>query len=218
MADFYLFSDEAGDFTFTRGLNISRYFIICTVSATSVDLGMRLAALRHDLVREGVSVGDCFHATTDSQEVRDRVFAVLAASDFRFQATICEKSKAQPQVRVSKARFYQYPWYYHFKFGLAPHLKTGDRLLVTAASIGSKKERQTYIAALQDVVAQSAAHVLWAVDFRPALADPCLQAADYCAWATQRKWERDDVRSFDLIKSKLSYEYDLWKRGTVHHY
>ena len=216
--DRYLFSDEAGDFTFNRQPNVSRYFIICTVSASSLELGHRLTQLRHDLVREGAPVGDCFHATTDAQEVRDRVFALLADADFRFQATICEKSKAQPQVRASKARFYQYPWYYHFKFGLAPHLAAGDRLLVTAASIGTKKERQTYTSALQDVVNQSAAHVLWAVDFRPALADPCLQASDYCAWAIQRKWERGDTRSLDIIRAKLTYEYELWARGTTHYY
>lgn len=213
-----MFSDEAGDFAFNRGPNISRYFIICTVSTASLDLGQRLAVLRHDLVREGLPVGDCFHATVDAHVVRDRVFAVLADSDFQFQATICEKSKAQPQVRETKARFYKYPWFYHFKFGLAPHLKSDDRLLVTAASIGTKKEKQTYTSSLKDVVNQSAKHLDWTVDFRPALADPCLQAADYCAWAVQRKWERQDTKSYDLIRSKMSYEYELWKAGMKHYY
>lgn len=179
---------------------------------------MRLTNLRHSLVRESLPVGDCFHATTDKQQVRDRVYAVLADCDFTFQATICEKSKAQPQVRESKARFYKYPWYYHFKFGVAPRLNGDDRLLVTAASIGNRKEKQTYTSALKDVVNQSASHVDWAVDFRPALADPCLQAADYCAWAIGRKWERGDSRSLDLIRAKLTYEYELWRGGTKHYY
>lgn len=216
--DRYLFSDEAGDFTFNREPNVSRFFIICTVATDTLELGVRLTELRHSLIREGIEVGDCFHATTDAQLVRDRVYQVLAAADFTFQATICEKSKAEPQVRQSKARFYKYPWYYHFRYGLAPHLRTDDRLLVTAASIGTKREKQTYTSALKDVVNQSAAHVDWAVDFRPALADPILQAADYCAWAMQRKWERKDSRSLDLIRNKLTYEYELWKRGTRHYY
>jgi len=216
--DHYLFSDEAGDFTFNREPNVSRYFIICTVAASDVGLGYRLTELRHQLVRDGAPLGDCFHATTDAQQVRDRVFEVLAQSDFTFQATVCEKSKAQPQVRASKARFYKYPWYYHFKHGLAPQLRRDDRLLVTAASIGTKKERQTYTSSIKDVVGQSARHVMWAVDFRPALADPCLQAADYCAWAIQRKWERGDERSLEIIRPKLTYEYELWRHGTVHFY
>lgn len=185
---------------------------------SSLEVGQRLTALRHDLVREGVELGDCFHATTDAQEVRDRVYTVLSDTDFRIQATICEKSKAEPQVTVSKARFYKYPWFYHFKHGVAPRLRDDDRLLVTAASIGTKKERRTYTNALEDVVQQSAAHVNWAVDFRPALADPCLQAADYCAWAIQRKWERGDPKSYDLMKPKITYEYELWRHGTRHYY
>lgn len=216
--DLFLFSDEAGCFTFSRANNASRYFIICTVSTTSLDLALSLTTLRHDLLREGVPIGDCFHATTDAQVTRDRVYEVLAASEFKFQATICEKSKAQPQVRESKARFYKYPWFYHFKHGLAPHIKQDDRLIVTAASIGTKKERDTYTKALRDVVQQSAPDINWAVDFRPALADVCLQAADYCAWAVRRKWERNDERPITTIRDKLTYEYELWRRGKTHYY
>ena len=216
--DQFLFSDEAGDFTFNREPNVSRYFIICTVLTPNLTLNTSLIQLRHRLVKSGKEVGDCFHATTDRQEVRDCVFELLSTADFTFQVTICEKSKAQPQVRASKARFYQYPWFYHFKFGVARRLMKSDDLIVTAASIGTKKERQTYTSALNDVVGQSANCASWAVDFRPAVADPCLQAADYCAWAIQRKWERQDLRSFDLIKGKLTYEYELWKSGNVHYY
>ena len=214
----YLFSDEAGDFTFNRRSNISRYFIICTVMTDNIHLAEALTNLRHVLLQEELDVGDCFHATSDTQRVRDKVYATLQRHDFQFQATICEKSKAQPQVRASKARFYQYPWYYHFKHGIAPNLAKVDRLIVTAASIGSKKERATYTKALRDVVNQSAPSIPWFVDFRPAMADPMLQVADYCAWAVGRAWERDDNRSLDLIRDKMTYSYELWRRGTRHYY
>ncbi|WP_296719656.1 DUF3800 domain-containing protein [Erythrobacter sp.] len=216
--DRFLFSDEAGDFTFNRNNNVSRYFIICTVTTDTLDLAEALTRLRHDLLRERAPLGDCFHATTDAQNVRDRVFATMMQHDFRFQFTACEKSKAEPQVTASKERFYKIPWFYHFRHGIAPHLQPGDRLIVTAASIGSKKERASYTSALRDVVNQSAPTVDWAIDFRPALADPILQAADYCAWAVQRAWERRDTRSIDLIHSRLTYSYDLWQRGKKHYY
>lgn len=216
--DLYLFSDEAGCFTFNRDPNVSKYFIICSVTTKGRELATALARLRHELIREGIPVGDCFHATSDSQAVRDRVYAELLKHDFKFQATICEKSKAQPQVTVSKARFYKYPWFYHFKHGIAPGLKSDDRLVVTAASIGTKKERETHTNALKDVVKQSAPNLDWIVDFRPAQSDNLLQVADYCAWAVQRKWERNDARTLDLIKDRLSYQYELWRRGTDHYY
>lgn len=216
--DRFLFSDEAGDFTFNRNQNVSRYFIICTVTTDTLEMAQALTCLRHDLLKDGLPIGDCFHATTDAQDVRDRVYATIMAHPFNFQFTACEKSKAQPQVTVSKSRFYKYPWFYHFRHGLAPHLVSGDRLVVTAASIGTKKERMTYTNALRDVVHQCTNDVDWVVDFRPAMADPMLQVADYCAWAVQRSWERGDNRSLDIIRDRLTYSYDLWGRGTKHYY
>lgn len=216
--DVFLFSDEAGDFTFNRQPNVSRYFIICTVTMTSLDMALALARLRHELIREKLPVRDCFHATTEDAFVRQRVYDELEKHEFKFQATICEKSKARPHVTADKARFYKYPWFYHFKHAIAPHLRPDHRLVVTAASIGTKKERLTYTNALEDVVQQSAKHVPWIVDFRPAQADPLLQVADYCAWAVQRKWERNDRTAFDRLKGRLTYEYELWAKGTHHHY
>ena len=216
--DLYLFSDEAGCFTFNRKPNVSRYFILCTVTTTSLALAEALFRLRHDLLRDGLPVADYFHATSDAQAVRDRVFAEIMKHEFQYQVTICEKSKAQPQVRTNKARFYKYPWFYHFKHGIAPRLGNNDRLVVTAASIGTKKERATYVTALNDVVNQSAASMPWVVDFRPAMACYMLQVADYCARATQRLWEQNDERSHQIIKDRQSYSYELWRRGTVHYY
>jgi hypothetical protein len=55
----------------------------------------------------------------------------------------------------------------------------------------------------------------------PCHADPCLQVADFCAWAIQRKWESKDkwdIRSFDLIKDRVTYEYDLFRPGNENFY
>ncbi len=161
---------------------------------------------------------DYFHATTDKQAVRDRVYATILRHDFQIQATVCEKSKAQPQVRRDKATFYKYPWYYHFKHGATRQLRRDDKLLVTAASLGSKKERATFTKALEDVVAQTMRRDSCAVDFRPAQTCFNLQVADYCAWAIQRKWERGDRRSYDPLADRITYEYDLWSRGTTHYF
>jgi hypothetical protein len=70
------------------------------------------------------------------------------------------------------------------------------------------------IAVVQQVT-QSSRHcvVAW-----PTISDPCLQVADYCTWAIQRKWEREDLRSYALIASKIRSEYDVWQRGQVRYY
>lgn len=217
MARLYIFADESGNFDFTRKPRATKYFILCTASMGSCNVANDLFALRRELAWQGLPLGDYFHATTDKQAVRDAVFDVLGANHFRVQATIMEKSKAQPQVRRSKPRFYQYGWFYHFKYGVRSIVRRSPEVLVTAATIGSKKERASFESAVDDVMRQTVPGE-WATDFCPSQADPCLQVADYCAWAIQRKWERGEVKSYDLIKDRISYEFDLWERGDVHYY
>ena len=214
MAKKYVFADEAGCFTFTRAPNVSKYFIVCTITLTNLGVAKELVQLRRELVWRGHEVGDYFHAATDSQATRDAVFAAIKKHDVRVQATICEKAKASPSITKSKSRFYKYPWYYSFKHGISPHVSAGDEVLVTAASIGTKRERIAFRSELDDVMSQTIRAARWVVDFRPASCDPCLQVADYCAWAIQRKWERADTRSYDLIKHMITREFDLWARGT----
>lgn len=118
MTRLHIFADEAGDFEFSRKQNVSRYFILCTVAMNSCHIADNLLDLRRQLAWDGFTLGDYFHATADKQPMRDEVFNVITDHDFSVQATIMEKSKAQAQVRKSRARFYKYGWLYHF--GMAP--------------------------------------------------------------------------------------------------
>jgi hypothetical protein len=140
----YLFADEAGDFEFARKQNVSRYFILCTVTMDSCALEHQLIDLRRELAWRGnTALGDYFHACEDNQCIRNLVFALLNAAEMRIDATILEKSKAQPQTRSSHARFYQYAWYYHLRSIGSGVLRREDELLLTAASLGRKRERGT---------------------------------------------------------------------------
>jgi hypothetical protein len=49
--------------------------------------------------------------------------------------------------------------------------------------------------------------------FAQAMSDPCLQAADYLTWAVQRKYERDDSRSYDLIEPLIRSEFEPFSTG-----
>lgn len=218
MPDTFVFADEAGCFTFNREPNVSRYFILCTVLMDDCSISSDLLSLRRALAWEGAELGDYFHASSDKQAVRDRVFAVLAGKVFSVQATIMEKAKAQPHIRETKTIFYQYAWYYHYRYGISPLLTTGSETLVTTASLGVKREKVAFQKAVADVMRQTSRHSLWRADFLPAQADPCLQVADYCAWAIMRKWERQDSRSYDLIRDRITYERDMWAHGNRLYY
>jgi hypothetical protein len=216
MADRYVFADEAGNFDFSRGSGASRYFILCTVESSHCEVGDALLALRRDLGWRGLHLDRVFHATQDPQTVRDEVFALLADTDFAVDATILEKCKAQPHLR-DEAQLYKMAWYLHFKH-LARRMNSSDRLFVAASSLGTKKARGALHSAVDDVVRQLSPCRSHRVAFWPADSDPCLQVADYCTWAIQRKWERQDQRSHVLIAPKIRSEFDVWQLGKVEYY
>jgi hypothetical protein len=136
--------------------------------------------------------------------------------DCSVDATILEKSKAQPHLR-DEAHLYKMAWYLHFKY-LARHIDVSDRLFVAASSLGTKKARGALHTAVDDVVRQFSPCRSHRVAFWPADSDPCLQVADYCTWAIQRKWERADERSYALIAPKIRSEFDVWQLGKTEYY
>jgi hypothetical protein len=216
MRDRYVFADEAGNFDFSNGTGASRYFVLCTITADHCEVGNALLALRRDLGWRGLHLDRVFHATEDPQVVRDEVFALLASTEFWVDATILEKRKAQPHLR-GEASLYRMAWYLHFKF-LARRMSSSDRLFVAASSLGTKKARGALHAAVDDVVRQLSPCSSHRVAFWPAESDPCLQVADYCTWAIQRKWEREDERSHNLIAPKIRSEFDVWAVGEKTYY
>lgn len=216
----FLFADESGDFTFKRE-KASRYFILTTVAMS--DCAPALSALidlRHELAwegREGLRHWGPFHACTDPNPVRNRVFDAIADLDFKVDSIILEKSKAKPRLRTSEERFYQYAWFYLMKY-LAGHLVGKKELLVVAASIGTNRKRSAFYGGVKDVLAQvrrvnSYRTACWSAD-----CDGCLQVADYCGWAIQRKWEMKESWAYDRIKEKIRSEYDFFASGTDHFY
>lgn len=217
MADQYVFADEAGNFDFTRNLGASRYFVLATVTLDDCNLGKALLDLRRELAWRGVYLDRVFHATTDDQAIRDVVFELLAAADFRVDATIFEKRKTIP-TRQNEHGFYKLAWYLHFKYVATKIVSSGDRLLVTAASLGTKKQRGIFHEAVNNVVFQVSPTLSHRVAFWPYASDPCLQIADYCTWAIQRKWEHGDDRSHVLIADKIHSEFDVWEVGQKYYY
>ncbi len=210
MSYVHVFADEAGNFDFTGGKGASRYFILTTVTLGDCGIGNNLLALRRQLVLEGYNTSAEVHATEERQVLRDRIFALIereGPEGMRIDASIFNKSKVAPHLQENELSFYQTAWYLHLKF-VAPQIATsGDELLVIAAALGTKSKRAAFHLAVQNVVSQVAENSKYRTAFWPASADPCLQIADYCCWAIQRKWEQNDDRSHIYIKDKIRTEY-----------
>jgi hypothetical protein len=214
----YVFADECGNFDFSSKPGASRYFILVTVTVDTCSVGQQLLDLRRDLALQGFGLDREFHAAHDPRPMREKVFAAIVTSPMRVDAVILEKSKAYPSVRVSDERFYKTAWYQHMKY-VAPKIAAStDDLLVVSASIGSNAKRKAFHAAVTDVIRQVSPTAKARVASWSAASDPCLQVADYCAWAIQRKWEVGDRQGYDLIKGFVQTEFDLFASGTQKFY
>ena len=214
----YIYADESGNFDFSLNAGASRYFILATVLMRDLSVENKLLELRRELAWEGVELKNGFHASTDKQNVRDRVFQILGGHDFKVDATILEKRKAQPLIRPTDERFYKHAWFFHMR-RIAPWVaSSAEQLMVVAASLGNRREQARYLSAIQDVMNQTVPTSDQKVAMWPADSDPCLQVADYCSWAIQRKWERSDTRSYELIQDKVVMENDLFNVGTALYY
>ncbi|MFJ5217218.1 DUF3800 domain-containing protein [Streptomyces sp. NPDC088354] len=217
-----LFSDESGDLQCRRSPDVTKYFAVGTLLIEENELARlraAMAGLRDELAWSHHGLDSCFHATADSQYVRERVYALLADFDFRVDVTIMEKDKAQPHIRTTEPTFFKYAWYYHLRY-IAPQIfKQDDEVLIVAAELGTKRVRKAFRRAIEEVMQQCLPYrvkrtlAFWRDD-----SEYALQAIDYCLWAVFRKWERGDDTHYKKIANKVVTEYDLWRVGTKRYY
>jgi hypothetical protein len=215
----YVFADESGNFDFRpadRARAISRYFILTTITLDDCAIGDALLALRRQLAWEGLPLTAHFHATDERQVVRDRVFTLLAQAEFRIDATIFDKAKVEP--RLQGEQFYEEAWYYHLRYAASKIAAETDELLVVGASFGVKRKARDFHNALAGVVRRVSPTPSFRTAFWTAGSDPCLQIADYCCWAIQRKWEDGDSRSYQSIAKNIQSEYDFFHAQEERYY
>lgn len=212
----YLFADESGNFDFSRRKGASRYFILTAATFRScTEASAQLHDLRHQMAWEGHDHPGPFHAATDPAPVRNRVFSIIQKLDVRVDALILEKAKAMPHIRSSDEQFYKHAWFYLMRHTV-PRLLCRE-LLVVPASLGTKKKRLAFYESVQDVMRQ-VGRITYRTACWDASSDACLQIADYCGWAIQRKWESSDPEPRERISTKILSEFDLFARGKTTYY
>jgi hypothetical protein len=216
----YLFLDEGGNFDFSA--NGTKFFTLTAVTKVRPFPGDgSLANLRFDLIEAGNEIHR-FHATEDSQAVRDRVFGAIGRhlNLFKIDSLIVEKRKTCPPLREAD-QFYPRMLGYLIKFvlGKPPASTASQEVLVITDTIPLNKKRQAIEKAVKQTLSRELpAGVRYRVYHHPSMSCAGLQVADYCNWAIQRKWERNDSRSYDLIKSAIRSEFDIFRSGTVTYY
>lgn len=227
----FLFLDESGNLDFSR--NGSRYWSLNAFCTFQPSQGKEaFLDLLYSLADNEIGQ-EYFHATEDKQVIRDRMFALIGslADGHEIHSVIAEKRKANPSLYRSTVYRSgktinvkdESPFYgtvcktlLAFVFG-CPRFEHAQKIVIVLSSLFTKEKNQ-FIRKVLSLQLANRAKVPYVIYFHENKSDMNCQIADYCGWAITRKWEKRDMRSYDLIKGKIKNEFDLFARGTNTYY
>jgi hypothetical protein len=211
----YIFLDEAGNLDFSR--NGTKYFVLGGITKERPFHAYKeLTELKYDLVEHGMNL-EYFHAAEDNQAVRNQVFDIIEKNlaDVAADAIIVEKQKVVAHLRAEE-QFYpkvlgtllreilrQYPL-----AEFAEVIVFTDSLPVSRKRAAVEKGVKMILAAMLPT------SVRYRVQHHASKSNLDLQIADYCTWAIYRKWNIQDARSFQRIKTAVRREWDVLQAGT----
>lgn len=212
----YVFLDEGGNFDFSG--NGTKYFTLTAVTAARPFCWYGpLASLKYDLIEEGSEI-DCFHASEDEQEVRNRVFRCIADNlvSLRIDSLIVEKRKTGPALQPV-AKFYPRMMGYLLQYVLRPqNLQYVTEVIIITDSLPLKKKRGAIKKGIKlDLASRLCPETKYRLLHHASKSCLGLQVVDYCNWAIYRKWSRQDLRSYELIQTGIKSEFDVFRWGTT---
>ncbi len=215
----YIFLDEGGNFDFSpKG---TQYFTITSLTATRpFAWDAALMSLKYDELERG-SGAEYFHASEDKQIVRNRVFATIAThmDAIRLDSIIVPKRKIVPELRPPE-KFYPRMLGYLLRYVIQREPLDASTEVLAMTDVVPMKARQKAIAkgVEEALTALLPAGVRYRVLHHDSKSCISLQVADYCNWAIYRKWDRGDERSYNVIRSAIRSEFEIFKRSNRLHY
>lgn len=212
----FLFFDESGDLNFSP-IGSKYYFFGVLTTQSPSQLTNALNELRYSLYEDDLGF-EYFHASEDRQAVRNQVFNVISSvGEFEFDSIIIEKSKANPVFRDEK-RFYPQFANYLLAYVFKRYRDLGERVILITDRLPVKKKRKAVEKTFKSYIARNLGSRPYSILHHSSAAHACLQAADYCMWAVQRKWRNNDERSFKLIEQFVQSEFDIFQYGKMKYY
>lgn len=226
MKTLYIFIDEAGNFDFSP--TGTKYFILTALSTVNpFVIGSPLLRLRYDLLPNyscgaGMEKNGHFHASEDTQAVRDNVFSIILKADqqTRVDSVVAQKNKANPLFHKQHVELYMKMGEALLKYAFNRATWQGyDHVVLVFSSLFDKKKRGILKQTFKSLIKQYA-KTSFALYFHDSKFDLCNQAVDYFGWAIYRKWESDDLRSYNIVQQykMIKSEFPIFDRGTSEYY
>jgi hypothetical protein len=215
----YLFLDEGGNLDFSP--SGTKYFTVSSVARVRpFGWHTRLVDLKYGLIEGGMNI-ESFHASEDRQAVRDRVFGIVSEDlrSVRIDSLVVEKRKTGPALQPVE-RFYPRMLGYLLRF-VINNVRAdafSEVILLTDALPVERKRNAVEKAIKETLAGMLPATMRYRVFHHASKSNFELQVADYCNWAIYRKWEKGDLRSYDIIKPAVRSEYEIFKSGQRFYY
>jgi hypothetical protein len=227
----FVFLDESGNFDFSpKGTK----FFVLTGFATFDPVTKRqdLIKLRYELLSSGTDQ-ECFHATEDTQEVRNQVFELFTelAGTFEVHSVIAQKNKANPSLykesylkkgrlieRVTGFGLYKKCCECLLKYLFAGKSGKVDKIVVVLGSLYTGDKKKLVLQTLKKFLKETFPSVPFEIYSHASHADLNCQLADYCCWAISIRQERSETRPYETIKSQIKNHFEIFKSGTTEFY
>jgi len=215
----YIFLDEGGNMDFSP--SGTKYFTLTSLSKERpFDAYKFLCDLKYNLVELGTEI-EYFRASEDRQAVRNSVFDIIDThlDQTIIDSLIVEKNKTDPLLQKEE-KFYP---------EMLGHLLTDvikeydlnlfEKIIVFTDSLPIQKKRK----AVEKAIKKTLAHKLpvgaaYYIFHHASKSNYDLQIVDYCNWAIYRKWERQDLRSYETIRRVVRKELDIFKTKDKSYY
>jgi hypothetical protein len=215
----YIFLDEGGNLDFSQ--NGTKYFTITSVTKERPFYAFSdLTDLKYDFIEQGVEL-EYFHASEDRQQVRNEVFKIINKhfKNSEVDSLIVEKRKAEPKF-IEKDSLYPISLGGLLNIVLKRYeLKNFKKIIIFTDLIPIKSKMKIIEKTIKLILAKILPiGIEYIILHHTSKSNFDLQIADYCNWAIYRKWDKGDLRSYDLIKKYIKYEVDVFRSKTKYYY
>ncbi len=216
MSCLYVFVDESGNLDFcSKG---TKHFVLAAITARApLSSSQALQSLKYNLLAKNFGGNEYqhFHASEDTQAVRNQVFGTIAKLDnIRVNYLIAEK-KTHPNYQNDT--FYTLLGSALVKYLLRVHQSSPyEKVIIIFDQALTKKEQGNFLKAVKPTLKKIGTP--YAIYFHRTMSDFNGQIADYCAWAKYVALERGEMRPLEQLAKVPQETFDIFNSGTTHYY
>jgi hypothetical protein len=227
----FIFLDESGNLDFSR--TGSRFWSLSALCTFEPVPGRESLIDLHYQMADSGNGQECFHATEDSQAIRDAVFQRIMQlpDNFEVHSVIAEKNKANPSLYTKNktkkgipvaireaSSFYDRVCRTLLQYIFnRPGYGHAEKIIVVLSSLFTNDKHHAIMGTLKSYL-KGRSTTPFEIYFHSTKADINCQIADYCGWAVTILWERGERRSLTIIKDRVKSQYPIFENGTKTYY